>query len=330
MKVVVFSSRCYEQPFLIDANRVHQHDLIFFEERLDQTTAFLAKGALAVSCFVTDDLSASVLEILAKNGTRLIALRSAGFNHVDLVVAKALGLIVVRVPAYSPYAVAEFAVALILALNRKIHVAYDRVKKQNFLLDDLLGFDLRDKIIGIIGTGRIGAAFAKIMSGFGCRLVAYDPYPNTEISVQLRVEYLSLEELLQKADIVSLHCPLTNESHHMINQQRIALMKPGIMLINTARGALMDTAAVIEGLKSKVISSLAMDVYEKEAPLFFQDFSNKIIQDDVFVRLQAFPNVLITAHQAFLTKEALTNIATSTLDNVTFFEQNKLELCHIV
>lgn len=261
MKVALFSIKDYEKPFLIAANQSHQHELIFFEAALNEQTALLAAGFSAVSCFVTDNLSAPVLNILAQNGIRLIALRSAGFNHVDLAAANDLGLTVVRVPAYSPYAIAEFAVGLILTLNRKIHRAFNLVREQNFLLTNLLGFDLHGKNVGIIGTGKIGSVFATIMHGFGCNLFAFDPFPN-EACLELGIQYVALKELCQNSDIISLHCPLNNSSYHMINEQTIAYMKPGVMLINTGRGALIDTKAIIRALKNKVIGYLGLDVYE--------------------------------------------------------------------
>lgn len=319
MRVAVFSTKSFEKLFLLEANYSSQHELVFFEASLNEQTALLASGFPTVSCFVTDDLSAPVLNTLAKNGTRLIALRSAGFNHVDLLAAKNLDLTIARVPAYSPYAVAEFAVGLILTLNRKIHRAYHLVREQNFLLTNLLGFDLHGKTVGIIGTGNIGTVFARIMQGFGCHLLAFDPFPS-EACLKLGVQYLALDKLYQQADIISLHCPLNDESRHMINEQALACMKPGVMLINTGRGALIDTRAIIQALKNKIIGYLGIDVYEEEENLFFQDLSDIIIQDDVFARLQTFPNVIITGHQAFFTKEALTNIATVTLNNITAFE----------
>lgn len=328
MKVAIFSTQAFEKPFLITANQLPQHELIFFETTLNEQTAVLAEGFPAVSCFVTDNLSAPVLTTLAQNGTRLIALRSAGFNHVDLPAAKKLELTVARVPAYSPYAVAEFAVGLILTLNRKIHRAYNLVREQNFLLTNLLGFDLHGKTVGIIGTGKIGSIFAKIMQGFECNLLAFDPFPS-EACLKLGVRYVTLDELCQQADIISLHCPLNDTSRHMINEQTIARMKPGVMLINTGRGALIDTQAIIQALKNKVIGYLGIDVYEEEEHLFFQDLSEAIIQDDVFARLQTFPNVIITGHQAFFTKEALTNIATVTLNNISAFERGTSDIFKI-
>lgn len=319
MKIAVFSTNDFEKPPLIAANQLAQHELIFFDATLNEQTAVLAAGFPTVSCFVSDNLSADVLTKLAQNGTRLIALRSAGFNHVDLPAAKKLGITVARVPAYSPYAVAEFAVGLILTLGRKIHRAYNLVREQNFRLTNLVGFDLHGKTVGIIGTGKIGSVFANIMQGFGCNLLAVDPIQNPACS-KLGVRYVELDELCRQADIISLHCPLNNETRHMINAQRMALMKPTVMLINTGRGALIDTRATIDALKKGRIGYLGIDVYEEEEHLFFHDLSGDIIQDDVFARLQTFPNVIITGHQAFLTKEALANIADVTLNNVTAFE----------
>ncbi|PSB52076.1 hydroxyacid dehydrogenase, partial [filamentous cyanobacterium Phorm 6] len=267
-------------------------------------------------------LDAPTLRAIAQNGVRLLALRSAGFNHVDLAVARDLDLTLLRVPAYSPYAVAEHAVAMILSLNRKIHRAYNRVREGNFALDGLLGFDLHGKTVGIVGTGRIGAITAQILHGFGCRLLGYDVYQNPDC-VALGMEYVALPELFAASDIVSLHCPLIPETYHLINAGAIEQMKPGIMLINTSRGQLIDTKAVIKGLKSGKIGYLGLDVYEQETDLFFEDLSNHVIQDDVFQRLLTFPNVLITGHQAFFTEEALKNIAESTIGNITDFEQGR-------
>lgn len=328
MKVAIFSAKDFEKPFLIAANQSHQHELVFFEAALNEQTVALAAGFQTVSCFVTDDLSAPVLNVLAQNGTLLIALRSAGFNHVDLAAAKNLKLTVVRVPAYSPYAIAEFAVGLILTLNRKIHRAFNLVREQNFLLTNLLGFDLHGKTVGIIGTGKIGSIFAKIMQGFGCNLLAFDPFPS-EACLALGVQYVELNELCQQSDIISLHCPLNDATHHMINEQTIAFMKPGVMLINTSRGAVIDTKAIVQALKNKVIGYLGIDVYEEEEHLFFQDLSTTIIQDDLFARLQTFPNVIITGHQAFFTQEALTNIAMITLNNITAFERGTSDIFKI-
>jgi D-lactate dehydrogenase len=253
-----------------------------------------------------------------QGGTKLIALRSAGYNHVDLNAAKDLGLIIVRVPAYSPYAVAEHAVGLILSLNRKIHRAYNRVREGNFSIDGLLGFDLHGKTVGVIGTGKIGIIFATIMKGFGCKIIAFDPYPNDEAKQVL--SYTTLADLFSMSDIISLHCPLTPDTHHIMNTETIRQCKPGVMIINTSRGALVDAQAAIEGLKNQYIGYLGLDVYEEEADLFFEDFSEKVIQDDIFSRLLTFPNVLITGHQAFFTEEAIRNIAETTITNITAFE----------
>jgi D-lactate dehydrogenase len=259
-----------------------------------------------------------VLEKLAKQGIRLVALRCAGFNNVDLAAAKELGITVVRVPAYSPYAVAEHAVGLILMLNRRLYRAYNRVRDDNFALNGLLGFDLHGKTVGIVGTGKIGQCFAQIMNGFGCRLLAYDVYPN-QTCLDLGVSYVDLPDLFAQSDVISLHCPLLPATYHMVNAETIQHMKPGVMLINTSRGALMDTKAVIEGIKSGQIGYLGTDVYEEEEDLFFEDLSGTIIQDDTFQLLQSFSNVVITAHQAFFTQEALGNIADTTLTNISTF-----------
>ncbi|HEY9751131.1 MAG TPA: 2-hydroxyacid dehydrogenase [Allocoleopsis sp.] len=322
MKVAVFSTKPYDQTFLAAANTQHGHELHFFESHLTSQTTALAAGFSAVCIFINDALNADALKALAQQGTRLIALRSAGFNHVDLAAAEQLGLTVVRVPAYSPHAIAEHTVALMLALNRKIYRAYARVREGNFSLDGLLGFDLYGRTVGIVGTGKIGAIVAQIMHGFGCRLLAYDRVPNPACEA-IAVEYVSLADLLAAADIITLHAPLTPETHHLIDAAAIARLKPGAMLINTSRGALVDTQAVIGGLKSGQIGYLGLDVYEQEADLFFEDLSNQVIQDDVFQRLLTFPNVIITGHQAFFTETALKNIAETTLNNLTDFEQGR-------
>jgi D-lactate dehydrogenase len=325
MRVAVFSTKPYDREYLDHANAGHGHELAFFDAHLSAETALLATGHGAVCAFVNDALDADVLRRLAAGGTRLIALRSAGFNHVDLVAARALDMTVARVPAYSPYAVAEHAVGLILALNRKLHRAYNRVREGNFALNGLRGFDLRGRTVGVIGTGKIGAVFARIMLGFGCRVLAFDPEPSPE-SRGLGVAYVSLEELLRASDIVSLHCPLNEHTHHIIDARRLALMKRGVMLINTSRGALVDTRAVVAALKSGQIGHLGIDVYEEEEHLFFEDLSTEIIHDDVFMRLLTFPNVMVTAHQAFFTEEALLNIAGTTIANITAFERGTGEL----
>ena len=319
MRIAVFSTKPYDRTFLEQANQAHQHQLIYLDARLTVETAALASGFSGVCVFVNDKLDREVLQLLHANGTRLIALRSAGFNNVDLPEAERLGMTVVRVPAYSPHAVAEHAVALILSLNRMTFRAYNRVREGNFSLDGLLGFDLYGKTVGVIGTGKIGLIFADIMHGFGCRVLASDPVPSAD--AKEFVSYVPLGRLFGEADIISLHCPLTPETDHLIDADAIAQMKPGVMLVNTGRGRVVDTRAVIEGLKSGKIGRLGLDVYEEEENLFFQDLSQQVISDDLFMRLTTFPNVLITGHQAFFTAEALTNIAETTLANISAFEQ---------
>lgn len=323
MKVAFFSTKSYDRESFEAANANYHHDFTFLDVPLNAKTAVLAADFPAVCMFVNDVADAATLEVLASRGTRLLALRSAGYNTVDLQRASELGIKIVRVPAYSPYAVAEHAVALILALNRKIYKAYNRVRDDNFSLEGLLGFDLCGRTVGIVGTGKIGMVFAQIMHGFGCHLLGYDAFPNEQFAAIGDSRYVQLPELLSHSDIISLHCPLLPETHHLINAETIAQVKPGVMLINTSRGGLIDTVAVIEGIKSGQIGYLGIDVYELEKGLFFQDLSNTIIQDDVFQLLQSYPNVVITAHQAFFTEDALTSIATTTLANITEFEQGQ-------
>lgn len=320
MKVAVFSTKSYDRHFLEAANADYGHELVFFESRLTCDTAVLASGTPAVCAFVNDQLDEKTLKVLAKQETHLIALRAAGYNNVDLKAADELGMTIVRVPAYSPYAVAEHTIGLILTLNRKIHRAYNRVREGNFSLGGMLGFDLNGKTVGIVGTGKIGVIVAQILKGFGCQLLTYDLYPNPECEA-LGTKYVELPELFQNSDIITLHCPLTPETHHLINAQSLEQMKQGVMLINTSRGALIDTQAVIGALKSRKIGYLGLDVYELESDLFFEDLSEDVIVDDVFQRLLTFPNVLITGHQAFFTENALKNIAETTLSNITDFEQ---------
>jgi D-lactate dehydrogenase len=321
MQVAVFSTKPYDRRFLDAANEAAggHHRLLYLEPRLSPETAVLARGAGTVCAFVNDTADAAVLRALSGMGVRLLALRSAGFNNVDLVEAQRLGITVARVPAYSPESVAEHTVAMILALNRRIHRAYNRVREGNFALDGLLGFDLKGRTVGVVGTGRIGAALARIMLGFGCRVVAHDLRPDAELGAA-GVAFLPLPELLAASDIITLHCPLTPETHHLIDAAAVARMRPGAMLINTSRGAIVDTRAVITGLKSGRIGLLGLDVYEEEADLFFEDLSGQVIHDDVFARLLTFPNVLVTAHQAFFTEEALTAIAETTIANIATFE----------
>jgi D-lactate dehydrogenase len=325
MKVAVFSTKPYDREFLTSTNGAlsQPHDLIFHEVQLNTHSALLAQDCQVVCCFVNDHVDATVLQQLADRGVKLIALRCAGFNQVDLASAKKLGLIVARVAEYSPHAVAEHALGLILMLNRNLHRAYHRVRENDYSLNGLLGFDMVNKTVAVIGTGKIGQVFAKIMQGLGCKVIAYDPQPNSGLQA-IGVNDCSLTELWPQADIISLHCPLNNNTHHLINTDSIQQMKNGVMIINTSRGGLIDTRAAITGLKSKKIGYLGLDVYEEEGNLFFEDNSNRLLQDDVFARLLTFPNVVITGHQAFFTREALTAIADITLANITHFERNEL------
>jgi D-lactate dehydrogenase len=322
MRTAVFSTKSYDKKYLEAANHAHGHDLFFYEPRLTCDTVALANGFPAVCVFVNDLVDADVLGALSKGGTRLIATRSAGFNHIDLAAAGEKGISVVRVPSYSPYSVAEHTLGLILTLNRKFHRAYARVREGNFSLDGLLGFDLHGKTVGVVGTGQIGQVVIRILHGFGCRVLAYDLYPNPDLEAE-GLEYCSLEELFSRSDILTLHCPLTPETYHMINEDAISKMKTGVMLINTSRGALLDTVAVIEGLKTGKIQYLGLDVYEEEEDLFFEDLSDQMLHDDVFARLLTMPNVVITGHQAFFTVNALEKIAETTLHNLTAFEQGQ-------
>ncbi len=323
MKIAMFDTRSYDRESFQRANARFHHEITFFEPRLTSETAALAAGHEAVCSFVNDRLDERALGVLRKVGTRLVALRSAGYNHVDLHAAARLGLPVVRVPEYSPYAVAEHAVGLVLALNRKIHRAYACVREWNFSLDSLVGFDLHGKTVGIVGTGRIGHAAARIFHGFGCRVLAHDLAPDDRLVAELGVRYVELPDLLREADIVSLHVPLTPATHHMIDAAALAQMKPGVLIINTGRGALIDSRALIDALKTGRIAGAGLDVYEEEEGVFFQDLSGKVLQDDVLARLLTFPNVIVTAHQAFLTREALAKIAEVTLGNVTAFEEGR-------
>lgn len=329
MKIAIFSTKPYDRQALGEANERHGHELVYLEPRLTAITVGLAHEFDAVCPFVNDELNADVLDALASGGVRLLTLRSAGFNHVDLRAATQRNITVTRVPAYSPHAVAEHAVGLILTLNRRLHRAYARVREGNFALDGLLGFDIHGKTVGVVGTGKIGTVFSQIMKGFGCRIVAHDPYPSDEVR-RLGAEYAPLEELLAASDIVALHLPLTPETHHLIDAEAVGRMKQGAMLINTSRGALIDTRAVIDGLKRGKLGSLGLDVYEEEADLFFEDLSGTVIQDDVFARLLTFPNVLITGHQGFFTREALASIAETTLSNATAFERGEGEIHRVV
>ncbi|WP_448581697.1 2-hydroxyacid dehydrogenase [Thermaurantiacus sp.] len=317
MQVAVFSSRSYDETYLCAAN-AGRHQLRFLEARLEAETARLAAGATAVSAFVNDTLDAEVLATLAGLGVGLVALRCAGFNQVDLAAARDLGIRIGRVPAYSPHAVAEHAVGLMLALNRHLCRAWSRVREGNFVLDGLIGFDMAGKTAGIVGTGTIGRVVARILLGFGCHVIATDPAPDPELEAK-GVRYLPFLALAEEADILTLHCPLTPETRHLVNAEALARMKRGVMLINTSRGAVVDTRALIGALKSGHLGSLGLDVYEEESHLFFRDLSSRAIADDLFARLLTFPNVLITGHQGFFTAEALTAIAETTIANIDQF-----------
>ncbi len=315
MKITFFSTQQYDKDFFNLNSDINQFEFEFFDVPLNENTATIVKDSIAVCVFVNDQVSEEVIGILASKGVEIIALRCAGFNNVDIAAAKANNIKVCRVPAYSPEAVAEHAVAMILTLNRKTHKAYNRVREQNFSLNGLLGFDLHGKTVGVIGTGNIGKAFCKIMLGFGCNVLAFDLFVSKELE-DAGVVYLPLLEVVEQSDIISLHCPLNEQTHNIINSDFINLMKQGSMLINTSRGGLVDTKAVIAGLKTGKLGYVGIDVYEQEEKLFFRDLSSGIIQDDVISRLMSFSNVLITAHQGFFTEEALTQIAITTLENI--------------
>lgn len=317
MKVAFFSTKLYDKIYFEKYNTIHQ--ITFFDVQLNAATAHLAKDHSAICVFVNDAITAAVIDILARLQIKLIALRCAGFNNVDVVAAHKQGIAVARVPAYSPHAVAEHALALILTLNRKTHKAFNRIREGNFLLDNLIGFNLFGKTVGIIGTGKIGQCFATIMLGLGCKVIAFDIVANKQMEAA-GVQYLPLIDVLSKSDIISLHCPLTEISKHIINDTTLAFVKHGAMLINTSRGALIHTSSVIAALKSGKLGYLGIDVYEQEEKLFFNDLSEQLIDDELIIRLIGFPNVLITAHQGFLTQEALTEIAKTTLQNITSFE----------
>jgi D-lactate dehydrogenase len=323
MKTLFFNTKIYDKQYFNAFNEQYQHELHFTDVPLHTDTAVLALGFECVCIFVNDIADAAVIDILARQGVRLLALRCAGYNNVDIPAARQQGITVVRVPAYSPYSVAEHTIALILTLNRKTHRAYNRVKESNFALNGLMGFDLYGKTAGIIGLGKIGLVTGTILKGFGCRVMGYDINKNPECD-KIGLEFTTnLEDIYTQCDIISLHCPLTPQTYHLINAESIAKMKKGVMLINTSRGGLVDTKAVIKGLKKEQIGYLGLDVYEEEADLFFEDLSGKVIQDDLFTRLLSFPNVLITGHQAFFTENALKKIAEVTLQNITDYEHHK-------
>lgn len=321
MIVTVFSARMYERPLLEKASAAAGHQLGFQPMQLNPATALLARGSTAVSAFVNDILDEPTLRNLSEQGVKCVALRCAGFNNVDLQAAERLGIVIARVPAYSPYAVAEHTLTLALGLSRKLCRTYNRVREGNFSLEGMLGSGLHGKTVGIVGTGKIGAVVAGIFKGFGCVLAGYDVNPSAECHA-MGMAYLPFHELIRTSDIITLHCPLTPETRHLIGSREIALMKPGCMLLNTSRGAVLDTRALIQGLKTGKIGNLGLDVYEEEADIFFEDLSGQVIQDDVFARLLTFPNVIITGHQGFFTEEALADITQTTMDNLSEFERS--------
>lgn len=322
MKIAVFSTKSYDRLFLEKLNEKKRHELTFFEVGLNHYTAELSKGHQGVCIFVNDKADAETINKLSVNGVKLITLRCAGFNNVDINAAREKNISVLRVPAYSPDSVAEHALALILTLNRKTHKAFNRIRENNFSLEHLMGFNLNGKIVGVIGTGRIGSVFSEIMLGMGCKVIAYDISESEELMAK-GVRYTSLEELLIESDIISLHCPLNPHTHHLINKEAFSKMKTGVMLINTCRGGVIDTKEAIRALKSQKLGYLGIDVYEQEENLFFRDLSDQIVNDDVISRLISFPNVLITAHQGFFTEEAMTQIAMQTIQNISDFEAGK-------
>lgn len=322
MKVLVYSAKAFEIPYLKDANR-GKHKLTFIEDALTSDSAIKAIGYDAISIFSADNASNIVLEKLKDFAVKHITLRSAGHDNVNLFTAKELEINVANVPAYSPNAIAEHAVAILMALNRKLALSNERVKRFNFDLNNLVGFDINNKTVGILGTGKIGSVMTRIMHGFGCKLLGFDIKENKLLSVQNHLKYVPLEDLCKEADIISIHLPLNSETHHLINKKNIDLMKPNCLIINTARGAIVNTKDILKALINKDISGYATDVYEHENSVFFKDRSLNIPEDDVLIRLNALPNVLITGHHAFLTDEALTNIAETTIYNLDCWSDNK-------
>lgn len=326
MKVVFFDTKPYDIPAFEEYGKENNMEFKFFETKLNEDTAELARGYDAVCVFVNDTVNAAVIDKLYEYGVKLIALRSAGYNNVD--VQHAFGKIhVVHVPAYSPYSVAEHAMALLLTSIRRIHKAYNRTREFNFSLSGLTGFDLHGKTVGVVGTGKIGKIFIDICRGFGMNIIAFDRFPNDE-----SINYVSLDELFEKSDIISLHCPLTNETRHLIDKEAIEKMKKGVVILNTSRGALIDAEALLKGIKERKIGAACLDVYEEEADIFFEDLSGHILSDDILSRLMSMPNVIVTSHQAFLTQEALSNIAHTTVNNIlSYFENDGVcdnELCY--
>jgi D-lactate dehydrogenase len=323
IKVAVYDTKPYDKEHLLRASEGVPIEWKFWEFRLSPDTARSAEEAQAVCPFVNDQLDRACLEQLASTGVKLVALRSTGYNNLDVPAAKELGIAATRVAVYSPYAVAEHAVSLLLTLNRKIHRAYNRVRELNFSLQGLVGMDLHGKTAGIVGTGKIGRVMAEILRGFGMRVVGYDPFPNQEWANTHRIEYVDQKRLLEQSDVVSLHVPLTAETRHLVNEEALKVMKRGLILVNVSRGALIDTAALINGLKSGQLGGVALDVYEEEEGIFFEDLSGGVLQDDELARLLTFPNVLITSHQAFLTREALDDIARTTVANLRALESGQ-------
>lgn len=324
MKIEFFSAKPYDNIYFDRYNKTFGFDMVYHETDLNLNTVNIINNANAVCVFVNDKLTAEVIEALSKKGVKIIALRCAGFNNVDVEAAKKFNIAVCRVPAYSPEAVAEHTIAMLLTINRKTHKAYNRVREQNFSLNGLLGYNLHGKTVGVIGTGKIGKAFIKIMLGFGCKILAYDIAPDKQL-IERGINYVSLNELLQQSKIISLHCPLTKENHYLINKNTLSLMQQGVTIVNTSRGGLINTIDIIAALKTKKVSALCIDVYEQEEDLFFKDLSSKIIDDDKIQRLMSFPNVLITAHQAFFTEEALSEIAEVTLDSISKLNNNLMK-----
>jgi len=331
-RIAFFDTKPYDRRFFDAANQDPSfgYELVYYETRLTPASASMAKDAEVVCAFVNDDISRETVEKLYAVGVKVLAMRCAGYNNVNLFAAYGK-LTVVRVPEYSPYAVAEYTAGLLLTLNRNLHRAYCRVRENNFSINGFIGFDVRGKTVGIVGTGKIGLTFAEVLQGFGVNILAYDLYPRQEAAERLNMKYVMLPELFRQSDIISLHCPLTPENKHMINPETIGMMKRGVMILNTSRGKLIDTAALIQGLKEKKIGGAGLDVYEEETDYFFEDRSDSAIEDDVLARLLTFPNVIVTSHQAFFTKEAMTNIARITLQNVSDYfggKELKNEICH--
>lgn len=321
MKTLVYSTHGFDRSFLETAAQ-DTHDLTFTEQALNETTAHLANGFEAIALFTSDKASAEVLDVLHANGIKFIALRSAGYDHVDLIRAKQLNIKVANAPAYSPYAIAEHAVALLLTLNRKILQSQELMKKNDFRLDQLIGFDLHGKTVGVVGTGKIGSAFAKIMHGFGCKLIGYDVFENQELITETKITYTSLEDLCKASDVISIHCPLNSKTKYLFSKNLFSQMKKGMLLINTARGGIVNTSDLIEALNEGIIAAAGLDVYENEKPIFFYDHSGSMIKDELFEKLRSNSKVLITGHQAFLTNEALQGIADATMNNLTNWMKN--------